>query len=693
MGFSFLTPIFLAGLAALAIPILIHLTHRERKDTVTFPSLMFVRRIPYRTVRRQKIRNWLLFLLRTAALVLVVAAFARPLLDDRSQMGGGGTGARELVVLLDRSHSMAYADRWQRAVSAARRAVDGIGPEDRATLVTFGERAAAVTQPTADRAVLHRALDGAQVGSKATRYGPALQLAGEIIGRSDRPRGEVLLITDFQATGWEAQQAVKLPPATRLTYLDLSDADAKNIAVIAVSLVQDGDGGREHATVTAQVVNQGSESRSDVAVVLEIDGEPVTQRDVDIEAGATARVQFESVVLPRRPVRGVVRAGNDNLAADNMFRFVVTPQDPVSVLLVEPRNAGRDHSLYLQRVLAIGNEPEFQVDVRRADRLRVEDLTDRSVVLLSDAPYPSGSVGERLREFVNQGGGLLVLLGRRSARDSWPDIGLGLLPGRLGSTVDRAAGGGGTLSYLDYEHPALRLFRQPRSGDFSAARFFRYRQVEVEDPARVLARFDDGATALAEAERGDGTVVVWASGLENFWNDLTLQPVFLPFVHQLVQYLARYEEPEFWYRVGDVIDVTEVVSSSGNDLEGSELIVESPAGQSRVLRVSDESRYFALEEAGFYRMRIANGDEDWLYTAAANIEPAETDLSVLDPNELANTVTAAPDGEPATMEAVALTPEERERRQGLWWYLLVAAAGLLLVETLISNRTSRATAS
>ena len=188
MDFSLLAPTFLTGLAALAVPILIHLTHRERRDAVAFPSLMFVRKIPYRTVRRQKIRNWLLFLLRTTALVLIVVAFARPLIDDLSRGGGGTAGARELVILLDRSHSMAYADHWERAVSAARRAVDGMGPDDLTTLVAFDERAEALTPPTADRSLLHEALDNARPGWSATRFGPALQLAGEIVGRSNRLR-------------------------------------------------------------------------------------------------------------------------------------------------------------------------------------------------------------------------------------------------------------------------------------------------------------------------------------------------------------------------------------------------------------------------------------------------------------------------------------------------------------------------
>src|SRR5678815_2240832 len=134
---------------ALAIPVLVHLIHRERADTIAFPSLMFLQRIPYRSMRRQKIRNWLLFLLRCAA----------------------------LVVLLDQSDSMGYADRWQRAVAAAHRAIEGMASNDKTTVVLFSDEARALTQPTADRAILTTAIDTAKVSSRGTKYGPALKLA------------------------------------------------------------------------------------------------------------------------------------------------------------------------------------------------------------------------------------------------------------------------------------------------------------------------------------------------------------------------------------------------------------------------------------------------------------------------------------------------------------------------------------
>src|SRR5437763_5140787 len=99
---NFLAPAFLGGLAAIAVPVIIHLINRERKVVVEFPSLMFLQRIPYRSVRRQKIRHLLLLLMRCAALALLVAAFARPFFQKR-QTAIGNSGARDVVILLDRS--------------------------------------------------------------------------------------------------------------------------------------------------------------------------------------------------------------------------------------------------------------------------------------------------------------------------------------------------------------------------------------------------------------------------------------------------------------------------------------------------------------------------------------------------------------------------------------------------------------
>src|ERR1700675_4574730 len=148
---SFLTPLFFVGVSALAIPVLIHLIQRERKRVVVFPSLMFLRRIPYQSVRRRSIRHWLLLSLRALALLMLVAAFARPFFQQGALAARATGGTREVVVLLDQSASMGYGDRWQQARAAAHKAIDSLSGDDRLTLVLFSRNAEENVRATSDR--------------------------------------------------------------------------------------------------------------------------------------------------------------------------------------------------------------------------------------------------------------------------------------------------------------------------------------------------------------------------------------------------------------------------------------------------------------------------------------------------------------------------------------------------------------
>src|SRR5580765_3107443 len=124
---SFLSPFLLAGLGAIAVPVLVHLIQRERKRVIEFPSLMFVQKIPYQSVRRRRIRHWFLLLMRAAAIALLCAAFARPFLPQGAAAAVAMGGSREVVIVLDQSASMGYGDHWQRAVDEAAKVIGSLG--------------------------------------------------------------------------------------------------------------------------------------------------------------------------------------------------------------------------------------------------------------------------------------------------------------------------------------------------------------------------------------------------------------------------------------------------------------------------------------------------------------------------------------------------------------------------------------
>lgn len=683
---SFLTPLFLLGLAGLAVPVIIHLIQKERKNVVQFPSLMFLQRIPYQSVQRRRIRNWPLLLLRLAALALIVAAFARPFLRRAALPAAAAGGAREVVVLIDKSYSMGYGDRWARATAAARDAIGRVGPADRASVVFFASGADVALRSTPDRSRLNAAVSTGKPGAGATRYGPALKLAGSIASESALPRREVVLISDFQRAGWQGAEGVRLPDGVSVTPVPIADADTANLSVTPVSLQRAMFSEQDRVTITGGVTNHGSKPVSNLEMTLEIDGHAVQSGRVSVEANSSASFAFAPFTPAARHTRGTVRIAADNLPLDNAFNFTVSPKEPLRIIIGERPGAPRDGSLYLSRALALGETPPFDIATKSIDTVSAEDLQRAAVVILNDAPVAQ-LTAERLGAFVARGGGLLIALGSRA---TWPaTTGVSdILPAAPGQPIDKTNGQAARLGALEYGNPIFEPFRAPRSGDFSGARFYTYRAVTPAKGAQIIARFDDGAPALVERRVGNGRVLVWTSTLDLQGNDLPLKSVFLPFVHRMVTTLASYTERPSWLTVGDVLDAARPAPVPGATRQITPRVVLTPSGE-RVTLDGEGPDVLELSEQGFYEVRAQGRDAAAPMTVASNVDLGESDLTPMDPQEVAAGVLGRVEGASAPGTNVAATDPEQERNQRLWWYLLLAGVVILGLETLVGYRVSR----
>src|SRR5437899_1859908 len=117
-GFLFTNPWMLAGLTALAVPVVIHLLLKRRMRRLRFSTIQFFQKHDEQSSRRRKLRNWLLLSLRLLIVALLVLSFARPFLPQ-NQSAGAGQQQHQVVFVLDRSASMLASDsdgeRWAQA--------------------------------------------------------------------------------------------------------------------------------------------------------------------------------------------------------------------------------------------------------------------------------------------------------------------------------------------------------------------------------------------------------------------------------------------------------------------------------------------------------------------------------------------------------------------------------------------------
>jgi hypothetical protein len=486
------------------------------------------------------------------------------------------------------------------------------------------------------------------------------------------------MISDMQRTGWDSDPSAKLPPGVKLNTIAVTGAVGANVAIADVTVKRSLDAGRERVAPVARVVNRGTSAVPGVKVSLELDGRPDQSRIVTVPASGAIAVEFAAFPLSG-VVHAVVRVPHDAVDADNERSALLTPQKSLNVLVL---GASSQSNLFLTRALVLAKEPAFAI-TERVGALSAADLKDKGLVVLNDVAVPGGAVGDRLKSLVEKGGGLVVALGDHASDARSNDAAQALLPAKPAGATDLNGGLGIPFGTIERSHPVFDVFRAPRSGDLLAARFFRHAKLDelprdsaVRATSDVIARFGDGAAALVERRVGAGRVLLFGAPLDNAWSDLPVQPIYLPLMDRMLMYAAGWKPEGEAHIVGDAVA-----------LDAGDYVVISPRG--RRITLTGKHPVLPLEERGFYDVRNAADAGAVVNTIASNVDVGESDLTPLNATELATAVqTSGAVTSSQNSDALVASPVEREHRQSLWWYLMVAGFALLAIETVVSNRLS-----
>ena len=679
MGLGFLVPAFLAGLATLIVPLLVHLRHRDKERPYRFPSLMFLEQLPIRTARRQRVTDWPLLLLRALAVTLLVLAFSRPVLTQRNA-AATDTRSKAVVVAIDRSLSMGHTAVWPAALDSARAVIRALGARDRVGIVFFDDAAEIAQRMTDDKGAALAVLASAKPVLRGTRFAPASRTARQMLLDAPYAAAEIVVVSDLQRAGTTGVAGLDLPSGVTLRAVAVAPPTRANSTLRAVEARRIVDNSRGNSrsmlAVKARVLSRELGAPRTVTATLMLSGrEAGTQRVTLVPDGETV-VTFAPVAAPDGAVDGVVSLDADALAADDRFTFVVPRDDILRVALVLPDDISTDETLFLERAASIGRAPEVAIDKIRPAAMTSTVLTQHPVVFLWDV-LPSESLTASLTQFVTDGGGVVMLAGRRVAgRGALPS----LLPAAMKGMADRLADRGGTLRDVRFEHALFAPFRETEDA-FAGARVLRYPRFDAPRDADVLARFDDGLPAVLERRIGTGHVIALALPLDAQSGDLPLQPAFLPFVRQLMLHTSGRDAVPLWRTTAESWALPESVKDP---------VVRTPDGS--LLRPKGDSlgRAVPLADAGLYAAFAGSVTGAPEVLTAVNVPPGESDLTPIDPKELLLGVRVS-DASAAAQDAPP-TPAELERRQNPWRLLLIIVALALLGETFMATRGWRAIA-
>ena len=602
---GFFAPWFLAGLAAIGLPVWLHLLQQHKVDPQRFPSLQLFERRTETAVRQRRLKYRLLFLLRALMLLLLALLFAQPYIRREAR---AAAETRLALMAIDHSFSMRADGALERAKKMAAEEVDRLPGGQLAGLVALSSTASVLMEPTADKTELKRAI--ATIAPVDARNSLAeLARTVKALAESRRIPLEVHLFSDVQRTSLPPAFSELALPAGTLLHIHAVAAGRPNYFVENVNaplVVTD----PRRTRVTATVAGVGTPA-ANKTVTLKLNGKAVATRSVTLPENGRAAVEFTGWEAPYGWTRGEVTIdGGDNLPEDDAFRFALERSDPRPVLFVY--EAGRPRSaLYFQAALESAADGLFMLDARSGAEVSGLDLAAYSFVVLSDVASLPAPFEESLKRYVQAGGGLLIAVaGATATRGVVPVLGTKILETRYAArTAERFF----SPTQIDLAHPALA-----RANRLEGVKVLQ--AVRMEGGGQVAARLSDGSPLLLDARFGEGRILTFTSGLDNLANDLPLHASFVPFVEQSARYLAQLEIRPATVTVDAFVDLRDA-SSRGK--AAAEVI--NPAGQ-RVLTLKEaaEANSYQLSEAGFWEIVRPSKRRDLV---AVNPHRAESDLT------------------------------------------------------------------
>jgi len=508
---SLLMPLFLAGLATLALPILLHLVRRTPRGRFEFSSLMFLDPVPPQLTRRSRLEHWLLLALRLAALGLLTLAFARPFLREAAPLALASLPARRVALLLDTSASLRRPGLWEQSLAAARHELGQLGPQDRIGLYTFGDTLTTVVgvdaplTPGQQHAAVAAALAGLQPGWSGTDLGRALvEVADCLVTSAEDTQtdaaGQIVVIGDLaRGTRLEALDQSPWPAGVSVTLRPPADPPPGNaqLQLLANPVGEATPGWRVRVTNSAESTSsewrlawragdgQASDAARSAQQVISVTVPPGESRVIRIEPGE------------RRPDAAQLELLDDPVDFDNRWYVAPPPRRVTTVLHDGPGGSQgvNDLAWYLRLAGAAEEHREVLVEPFSAARLTSNDPAGVAVLVLTGEPGESPLETGAILDWVERGG---VVWGTAAGTEP-PEWLARLFPEiEPQGGLREPAGGFALLADLDFSHPWFAPFATPPHGDFTGIHFWKVA------PWRLREAASPGAPATPDAPVGTG---------------------------------------------------------------------------------------------------------------------------------------------------------------------------------------------
>ena len=538
---TFLSPSILWGLLAITIPIIIHLISLRHTRDTEFSTLRFIKSLKHETIRRLRIKQWLLVLLRTIAILCLILMFSRPLMTGTLSSKLGGYIESRAVIIVDNSASMAVhtgdGTLLDRAKSSLPAILKGLEGETTVELYQTNPPRKLFSGSHEEGRSIMTGVKGIVQTNMTDNLWTMIDSVLQMVEASE-PNRECFIISDFQSAPSFTIDSLN-PNSDWKYYCILQPKVENNISISEVSVLSQIKLPNHLVKLNTRVGNGGVTDKRNIPVELYLNDERVGQIVSQFEPSKFKDFMFQVYPGKTGIINGKIVIPDDDFPMDNFRNFDLVIPNQIAVKVI---GQSMEELFLLDLALsAITGETELLlIDRDLSDDVERLFLSDIDILLLHNPTNLSNSAIEDLQRFLMNGGGLIWFVGNdlnQTDPVAWPSL---LKLPELIKT--RHLDGESFFSTLIVdENHSLFTDLNINNMNEELPQVFGYNEVRLQMNHTPLIKLNNGHPLLIESKAFGSSGFVFTSPLNLGWNDLSVKGLLVPLLHRMLILLGTKE--------------------------------------------------------------------------------------------------------------------------------------------------------
>ena len=538
---TFLSPSILWGLLAISIPIIIHLISLRHTRDTEFSTLRFIKSLKHETIRHLRIKQWLLLLLRTIAILFLILMFARPLMTGTSTGKLAGDVESRAVIVVDNSASMAVltddGTLLDRAKSSLPAILQGLEGETTVELYQTNPPRKLFTGSHEESGPIIKRVNGIVQTNLADNLWSMIDSVLHTVEASE-PNRECFIISDFQSAPSFAVDSL-IPNSDWKYYCILQPKVENNISVSEVSVLSQIKLPNHLVKLNTRVGNGGMTEKRNIPVELYLNDERVGQVVSHFQPSRFKDFMFQVYPGKTGIINGKIVIPDDDFPLDNFRNFELVIPNQIAVKVVG-QSVEELFLLDLALSAITGDTELLLLDRQVSDDVERLFLSDIDILLLHNPANLSNSAIEDLQRFLMSGGGLIWFVGNdlnQTDPVAWPS--LLKLPELI--QTRRLDGESFFSTSIVEENHSLFTDLNINNMKEELPQVYGYNEVRLQMNHTPLIKLNNGHPFLVESKVFGSSGFVFTSPLNLRWNDLPVKGLLVPLLHRMLILLGTKE--------------------------------------------------------------------------------------------------------------------------------------------------------